>query len=330
MKVYICGSLNYDLVTFTDRIPDAGETFKANKFETHAGGKGLNQTIAVSRLLRAGQGVKVSMIGHVGDDSFAGELVGILSRNEVDTRLVTALKGVNTGVATIIVEQKTGQNRILISEGANGHTNFNDDQLEAIFPAASQSEGPYYVIFQNEIPGTIPIMRWLKQNRPESIIVYNPSPFKDVERDDWSLVDLLMVNEIEALQVLESGFGATVAADYKSKIDVDFLAGYKEVATNLQSRLISGNPSSLVVITLGEKGCVFTSKESNEAQFVEARRVEKVVDTTGAGDTFLGGVISQLCTNHSLRDSIAFATKASSISIQRSGAAESIPVYSEV
>ncbi|KAM3161522.1 Ribokinase [Lachancea thermotolerans] len=330
MKVYVCGSLNYDLVTFTDRIPDAGETFRANKFETHAGGKGLNQTIAVSKLLSADQGVKVSMIGHVGDDSFAGELIEILNRNGVDTRLVTALKGVNTGVATIIVEQRTGQNRILISEGANGHTKFDENQLEVMFPPESQGEGPFFVIFQNEIPGTISAMRWLKQNRPESVIVYNPSPFKDVERGDWSLVDLLIVNEIEALQVLESGFGAAVTADYKSKINVDFVAGYKEVAINLQSKLISGKSSSFVVITLGEKGCVFASEESQKAQFVEALRVENVIDTTGAGDTFLGGVVSQLCTNHSLRDSVAFATKASSLSIQRSGAAESIPVHSEI
>ncbi|SCU99504.1 LAME_0G03422g1_1 [Lachancea meyersii CBS 8951] len=337
-RVSVCGSLNYDLVTFTGQVPDGGETISAGKFETHAGGKGLNQTVALRRLLNEKDAVDVEMIGHVGDDAFGVQLKEILESNGVDTSKVGTLKnGVSTGVATILVEQSTGQNRILISEGANGFTKYSSAELDNIFPEL-RPDGPgnagdmdhSFVVFQNEIPATIEIMRWLAENRPYLKIAYNPSPFKEVSSSDWALVDLLVVNEIEALQVLQSALSKTEVADLMKTIENQTIDGYKQIALELRALLSKKNSWGAVVITLGKNGSVFCSHDLPEVQYKPAIQVPEVIDTTGAGDTFLGGVVSKLCTHHTLTDAVDFATKASSLGIQRSGAAESIPSYQEV
>ncbi|SCV03315.1 LANO_0G03400g1_1 [Lachancea nothofagi CBS 11611] len=331
-SVLVCGSLNYDLVTFTKRVPDAGETISARNFETHGGGKGLNQCVAISRLLPENTATEVKMLGHVGGDSFGVELKKILEDSGVDTSMVKTLDGINTGVATILVEQESGQNRILISEGANGFTKFSEPELDELFPRSSESEstGGDFVVFQNEIPGTIPIMQWIKENRPGLRIAYNPSPFREISKTDWALVDVLIVNEIEALQVLQSALNQRQLAAYEKKINEDVVEAYKQIAGQLKTIINNNKSLGAVIITLGAKGSVFTSKASSEIYYAGAYKVSKVIDTTGAGDTFLGGVISQLCTNHTLENAVQFATKASSLSIQKSGAAESIPSYSEV
>ncbi|SCU95975.1 LAFA_0G03510g1_1 [Lachancea sp. 'fantastica'] len=330
-RISVCGSLNYDLVTFTGRVPEAGETISAGRFETHAGGKGLNQTVAIRRLLDDADAAQVEIIGHVGNDAFGAQLKDLLTSNGIDTDKVRVLEdGTSTGVATILVEQNTGQNRILISEGANGRTKFSNAELEELFPRLPESSGSSFVVFQNEIPGTIEIMHWLAQNRSSLKIAYNPSPYKEISRSDWALVDLLVVNEIEAFQVLRSTLSEKEVTDLQKATQEDLVSGYKQVATQLRVLLSIENSMGAVVVTLGEKGCVFCSGESPETQYIPACSVPQVIDTTGAGDTFLGGVVSQLCTQHTLSEAVLFATRASSLSIQRSGAAESIPLHEEV
>ncbi|CEP64403.1 putative ribokinase LALA0_S11e03334g [Lachancea lanzarotensis] len=329
--ISVCGSLNFDLVTFTGRVPEAGETISAGRFETHAGGKGLNQTVAIRRLLNDKDEVDVEMIGHVGNDAFGAQLKDTLTSNDIATDKVRVLEdGTSTGVATILVEQRTGQNRILISEGANGHTKYSDSELEKIFPPLTKPSDIRFVVFQNEIPATLEIMRWLVKNRPSFKIAYNPSPYKEVTRSDWALVDLLIVNEIEALQVLQSALTEKEVIGLQQAIQKDLIGGYKQVTAELRYLLSKKNSMAAIAITLGEKGCVFCSNELPEVQHISACSVPQVIDTTGAGDTFLGGVVSQLCTSHTLPEAVLFATRASSLSIQRSGAAESIPLYQEI
>ena len=130
MGITVIGSLNYDLDTFTDRLPNAGETFRANHFETHAGGKGLNQAAAIGKLKNPSSRYSVRMIGNVGNDTFGKQLKDTLSDCGVDITHVGTYEGINTGTATILIEEKAGgQNRILIVEGANSKTIYDPKQL---------------------------------------------------------------------------------------------------------------------------------------------------------------------------------------------------------
>lgn len=329
MGITVVGSLNFDLCTYTARVPDAGETFKANSFETHAGGKGLNQTISIAKLRDPTSNYKARIIGNVGNDSFGTQLINTLKVNDVDTSAVGILENVETGVATILIEKETGQNRILITAGANGYTKYNTTQLESLFPKKCQ--GKEMVVFQQEIPDPCSIMRWLKEERPNYEIVFNPSPFQALENDsDWSLVDILVLNEIEALQVIESTLPENKITYFKAEIAKDFIEGYKILCKHFQEHMLDRTHSATVIITLGSKGALAYSKEIENVLYVPAVKGVNVVDTTGAGDTYLGALLTQLHEGKTLQDAMKFSTKASSLTVQRNGAAESMPHFNDV
>ncbi|EDO18548.1 hypothetical protein Kpol_2001p53 [Vanderwaltozyma polyspora DSM 70294] len=330
MGITIIGSLNYDLVTYTNKIPNAGETIRANLFETHTGGKGLNQTVAIAKLKHPDSNYGIKMVGNVGDDSFGKELVDILKQNNVNIDDIGILSDVKTGIATILVEQQNGgQNRILITEGANGKTDYSLEQLKSIFNNVSNNE-EQFVVLQHEIPNPISIMSLLKNNFPTYKIVFNPSPFQPLNKGDWLLIDVLIVNEIEALQIVNSVYSKDEIAKHESEINHDFVKGYTTLCEKFQKHLVNKDGLSAVIITLGSKGVLYSSKDQPIVEYQPAKSGITVVDTTGAGDTFLGAVVTQLHQQSSLKEAIDFATSASSITIQRNGAAESIPVYSEV
>ena len=351
MGITVIGSLNFDLVTYTKRIPDPGETFKADHFETHVGGKGLNQAVAIAKLRATprrreeegdeddGDGedsdYSVRLVGTVGDDFFGEQLVGFLRNHHVDTSMVTVAsdEGVKTGTATILVEEETGQNRILISEGANGLTIPDDEQLSQIFPKDLTQQGEM-VVFQHEIPDPLAIMRWIRQNRPLFKVVYNPSPFHPLPLEAWRLVDILIVNEIESRQILESvefeGKTAESMNALSVEVDSDFVTAYKHVCKTLQGNLMRQEPGVSVIITLGDKGIVYSSFGDLTVHYEPAITDVHVVDTTGAGDTFLGGLVTQLYQGAPLQKAVSFSCQASTLTIQKRGAAESIPNYSDV
>ncbi|CCE61338.1 hypothetical protein TPHA_0A02550 [Tetrapisispora phaffii CBS 4417] len=331
MGITVVGSLNYDLVTYTNRVPNAGETIRADIFETHTGGKGLNQAIAISKLRQEGSNYLVRMVGNVGQDSFGTELIDILEKNDVDCSNVGRIADVKTGIATILVEKEKGQNRILITEGANGKTIFTDSQMNQIFKV-EQANDCEFVVFQHEIPDPCSIMKWLKKHRPNHQIIFNPSPFQPLQKEDWSLIDILIVNEIEAMQIVESIYSKEEAERFAEKIKKDFIDGYKVLCQKFQQSIVNTSDNSLgaVIITLGSEGVLFLSKDHVTVGYYPACSNIEVIDTTGAGDTFLGAVVTQLYQSISLEQAMKFATTASSITIQHKGAAESIPLYNDV
>ena len=199
-------------------------------------------------------------------------------------------------------EKAGGQNRILIVEGANSKTVYNEEELRLFFPGVEQEEE--YVVFQHEIPDPISIIKWIHENRPNFQVVYNPSPFKAMPRNNWGMIDVLVVNEIEALQTVESVFDYNLVEELKKEIRTDFVGGYRKICEILHKSLINQKKSSIVVITLGSKGVLFCSHKSPQVQFVPAIKDISVVDTTGAGDTFLGGLITQLYQGKSLHTAI--------------------------
>ncbi|KAH3661253.1 hypothetical protein OGAPHI_006660 [Ogataea philodendri] len=290
------------MVTYSSRCPQGGETMQGIQFEEHLGGKGLNEAIASSRLsIHKGH---VRMWGNVGDDEHGKKMLAALHDAKVNTELVSVLKDVSSGSATIIVETDSGENRIIIIPGANGELDPTEEQLAANFKDADSSD---YVVVQNEFPGVRKVIEWLHANKPQITIVYNPSPVKadllDVEM--LQKVDILVVNEGEAQQIVNSD----------SSDDKLLLASLHKLL-----------PKTTVIITLGGRGCILQKEETVEQ--VSGVKVEKVVDTTGAGDTFLGGVVSQLYFGADLVTAVQFATAAASEVIQKKGAVESIPEYS--
>lgn len=332
MGITVIGSLNYDIVTFTDRMPQAGETIKGNTFETHAGGKGLNQTVALAKLKRDGDDYAIKMVGSVGDDTFGTQLIHLLQTNGVDVSDIRIIEKKSTGVATILVEQKNGgQNRIILTEGANGDSVYADKELRRIFEDQTEvSNEKQFVVFQNEIPDPCSIMSWIKKNNSHFQIVFNPSPFYPITKEQWSLVDVLVINEVESLQIAKAVYQKEVYFNFKTKIEKNYLEGYKEVCREFQRHLVSQTNLATVVITLGEKGAIYASRQCPDVGITPAVAGIAVVDTTAAGDTFLGALITQLHQNTDLAGAIEFATKASSISIQKPGAAESIPSFKQV
>lgn len=321
--ITVIGSLNYDLVTYTNKVPEAGETYQANSFENHLGGKGLNEALACARL---SQSKNVRMVGNVGADSFGKELKQALVDAEVDTSHVKTLEGQSSGVAVILVES-SGENRILITAGANGELKPTEAEYEAIF---EDSKAGDYVILQNEYPHTVESISWLRKHRPQINVAYNPSPFHKelISPEVLAHIDFLIVNEGEALDVALVVLSGDELDAFKSTIKSNAEKGFGELATKLQSKLHQGNVSA-VVITMGGHGSVFAAKNTQPTA-VASKKVQTVVDTTGAGDTFFGGVISQLSSGASLQEAVEFATVASSLAIQRKGAAEGIPRYEEV
>ncbi|RCK63211.1 Ribokinase [Candida viswanathii] len=321
--VTIIGSLNYDLVTFTKKVPDAGETFQAHTFETHMGGKGLNEAIAVSKLSpRHGQSIETRMIGKIGTDPFGTQLKQCLVDNGVNVEHVGTVEG-SSGVAVILVEEDSGENRILITPGSNGELKPSEEEYERYFPSDDDS----FVVLQNEYPDTVKTVEWLKKNRASVNIAYNPSPFKPewITGDLLSKIDLLIVNEGEALDVAKH-LGLLEAIPESAEDEVE---KFTALAKSLKDSINQDNVNT-VIITMGSKGCVYVSKSINAPDFIKSKKVEKVIDTTGAGDTFFGGVVLNLALGKDIKEAVQFATTASSLAIQKKGAAEGIPSYDDV
>lgn len=380
-SITIIGSLNYDLVTYTNKVPQGGETYQANSFETHVGGKGLNESIAVAKLTpknsvllssttttttTSGDGDgAIRMVGKIGDDSFGQQLKQFLIDNKVNVDHVHTVNNQTSGVAVILVEEETGENRILITLGANGELKLDEKEYESIFPKTTGSitttkegEGGYlsFVILQNEYPDTVKSINWIKSNRPQLNIAYNPSPFKSelITKELLSKIDLLIVNEGEALDVANHLLKNSHQQDLIDKINqinksnvtnstgdnhTVLVEVFLKLAIELQ-KLINPDNVQIIVITMGSKGSIYIAKNSGGCggsggsqttpQFIKSRKVEKVIDTTGAGDTFFGAIVLNLALGKLIDYAIKFATTASSLTIQKKGAAEGIPSYEEV
>lgn len=321
--ITVIGSLNYDLVTFTDKVPAGGETYKANSFENHLGGKGLNESLACARLSPAKPHIR--MVGNVGADTFGNELKKALVDADVDTQFLKTIENQSSGVAVILVE-KSGENRILISAGANGDLKPTEENYKSYF---SDSQDGDFVVLQNEYPHTLQSIDWIKSNKPTINISYNPSPFHKeyITEENLGKIDLLIVNEGEALEVASCVFKEELS-EFEATIKDDAVRGFSVLAEKLQLHLDQNNVSA-AIITMGSQGSVYASKQ-HKATFQKSQKVDKVIDTTGAGDTFFGAVVLQLSHGSTLAGAVEFATRASALAIQKKGAAEGIPTFLQV
>ncbi|MFS2197746.1 ribokinase [Pseudomonas sp. Pseusp3] len=296
-KVVVIGSLNMDLVTRAPRLPKGGETLIGQSFATVSGGKGANQAVAAARL-----GAEVSMIGCVGNDAYGEALRGALLAEQIDCQAVSTVDG-SSGVALIVVDDSS-QNSIVIVPGANGALT-----AEAIGRFDSVIQAADVLICQLEVPDAS-VGHALKRGRElGKTVILNPAPVSRPLPSDWyASIDYLIPNESEASAL--------------SGLAVDSLEAAQAAAT----RLIALGAGK-VIITLGAQGSLFA--DGQRFEHFPAPAV-KAVDTTAAGDTFVGGFAAALAAGKDEAQAIRFGQVAAALSVTRAGAQPSIPALSEV
>ncbi|XXF10482.1 ribokinase [Pseudomonas sp. D2-3] len=292
-KVVVVGSLNMDLIVRTPRFPVGGETLSGHGFATAAGGKGANQAVAAARL-----GAKVAMVGCLGDDANGAELRAGLLAEGIDCSAVATVPGVATGIATILVDD-AGQNAIVIAAGGNGEMT-----AERLADHDGLLEAADIVIAQLEVPMATVEATLARAHALGRTVILNPAPAVGPLPESWySLIDYLIPNESEA--ALLTG------------IAVDSPQSALQAAEKL---LASG--ARRVLITLGSQGVFYADGERHLHLPVEP---VVAVDTTAAGDTFVGGFAAGLAEGMPLESAIRLGQQAAALAVTRPGAQPSIP-----
>jgi len=298
MKIVVVGSLNMDLVVRMPQIPRPGETLLGGVFKTFPGGKGANQAVAAARL-----GAHVTMIGCVGGDAFGQEMRDTLTAEGIDTTHVLVHAESATGVALIQVNSK-GQNSIAVASGANFQLTSADVEK------AMQSIGKFDVLVMPlETPLETIYTASQIASRKGAKVLLNPAPAQVLEKDLLQLVDILLPNEYE----------------------VGLMTGTSQENADIRQsaeKLISLGVKNLIV-TLGNQGALFFDGKTNTDMLIPACPVQ-AVDSTAAGDCFVGALAVGLCEGKPIPAAAEFASAAAAISVTRVGAQPSLPSRDEV
>ncbi len=295
-KVCVIGSLNMDLSIMTTKMPQAGETVMGSDFQMLPGGKGLNQAIAAARL-----GSEVSLIGAIGADAFGQALQAFLQTEKLACTGLQIHPEVATGTATIILEQ--GENRIIIYPGANATVTPEVVRTQRTLVQASD-----IIVAQLEIPQASIEVAFQIAKSAQKVTIFNPAPIQKVSETLWTVVDILVVNESECQQL--TGIQVSTFGDAEQAIAKLRLLGIKQI-----------------VITLGGNGVYF--HDGKHCEFRPAQKVP-VVDTTGAGDTFIGALASAISEKMAFSQAVEYAIQASALAVTKRGAATAIPTQTEV
>ena len=293
--IFVLGSINMDLVIKTHYMPVAGETMHGNGFMTNPGGKGANQAVAVSKL-----GGNAYMVGAVGKE-FGNELISTLNEYGVKTDYVVTKANQSSGIAVIIVEN--GENRIILDSGANSKV---DSVL--VDKALTNAKNGDYLICQLEIPEETVEYAMKKAKERGMVTIFNPAPAKKVSENTLNSCDYFIVNQTET-----ELFTGIYPRDESSSL----LAGEKLKQKGIKN----------VIITLGAKGSCAVADEKYIK--IDGQKV-KVVDTTAAGDTYVGALATKLAEGEDLEKAMIFASKASALTVTKAGAQQSIPYLHEI
>jgi ribokinase len=296
-RVFVAGSINMDVVATADRHPRIGETVAGNEILYFPGGKGANQAVAAAKL-----GATTMLVGRLGMDAFGRDLKAFLAGQEIDLSLVRETPEAHTGIAIITVANS--DNTIVVIPGANALVAADD---VAAVPLAKGD----IAISQFEIP--LPaISAFFKRARSAgATTILNPAPATEVGHELLDLVDVLILNETELSLLAKRELRGS-----------DDHAQLIEAANQLRS-----DTDKIVCVTLGKRGVL--ALVDGRPLIIPGRPV-KAVDTTGAGDCFVGAVAALLAGGQPIQSALEYANVAASISVQRIGAAPSMPTMAEV
>jgi ribokinase len=294
MKAKICvvGSINIDLVARGARIPRPGETVVGKEFMTVPGGKGANQAVAVARL-----GANVIMVGRVGEDAFAEVLLSNLALNQVIMANIPRTKNISSGVALIMVDDQA-QNSILVVPGANALVSPEDVRL-----VESQIASADILLLQLEIPIETVVEAASIARRHGVKVILNPAPAANLPQQLWPLVDILIPNEHEA----------SFLADLPENDE-----NHYQAITDRLSRL----EIKTLIITLGAKGALLV--DAGKRILIPPFKVT-AVDTTAAGDAFVGGFAVALAEGRSLEEAVRWGNASGALAATKMGAQPSLP-----
>lgn len=300
-KVCVIGSMNMDLVLKVNDVPRVGETILSKSVEKIAGGKGANQAVAAKRC-----GAQVAMIAKIGKDENGQILKGILEEDNIDVKYVFEDKKEATGMAIIMVNEN-GNNSIIVVAGSN--MTINEHEIEASVEKIKESD---ILIAQFETSEEMTLKAFQKAKELGKVTILNPAPAKKINDELLKVTDIIVPNETEA-EVL-TGITVESLEDAKRAGEAFLEKGVK-----------------FAIITLGSRGAAVIGKEFCE--LVPAYKVN-AIDTTAAGDSFIGGLSSKLdfknINKETLIKAVNFGNKVSSISVQRKGAQPSIPYLKEI
>ncbi|MFD4757522.1 ribokinase [Streptomyces sp. NPDC058439] len=288
--IAVLGSTHMDLVAHVARAPERGETVTGRELRTVPGGKGADQAVAAARA-----GADVTMIGAVGDDAYGTLLRSNLEHAGVRTGLLHTAEG-PSGTAHIVVDD-TGAKSIVVIPGANGTvTGLGPGEMAAI-------AGADLLLLQLELPLSA-VLEGARVAHAQGVrTILTPSPVQPLPSELFDCVDVLIPNEHEAAALSGS-------ADPRAAAQI----------------LLGQVPA--VVITLGSKGCLYAARGGEPVLF-PAPEVT-AVDTTGAGDTFVGTLAVALGERRPVPESLAWASSAAALCVQRPGASASMPYRSEI
>ncbi|KOX21857.1 MULTISPECIES: ribokinase [unclassified Streptomyces] len=284
-SIVVLGSTNMDLVVYVPQAPALGETVTGRSFRTIPGGKGANQAVAAARA-----GAEVAMIGAVGTDGYGARLRAALEHCAVDTDLLRTVEG-PSGTAHVVVDDEGG-NAIVVVPGANGTVTSLTHGDEALIGTADS------LLLQLELPLPVVVEGATAARRLGVRTVLTPSPARPLPPELLAVTDLLVPNEHEAAAL-------TGLADPRAAAEA----------------LLRDVPE--VVVTLGAAGSLYAARGA-EPVAVPARRV-RAVDTTGAGDTFVGALAVALGEGRPAPEALVWAQTAAALSVLREGASTSMP-----
>ncbi|MEW9701387.1 ribokinase [Paenibacillus sp. SI8] len=295
-RIVVIGSLNMDIVVEAPRFPRVGETLSGDRVHFIPGGKGANQAVAAARL-----GGQTTMIGSVGDDMFGQSLIESLQKDAISTDYVKRIAGASTGVAAITLAES--DNQIVVVPGANASC-----LPEHILALESVIANHDIVLVQLEIPLETVAAACERAKKLGKTVILNPAPARKLPESLLNCVDYITPNRLE----------------------LTALTGIDASGDRLQVAMeaLLGMGPGCVITTLGEEGSACLRKDG-ELMFVPAHRVS-VVDTTGAGDAYNGGLAYALASGSSLSEAIFFASKVSAIAVTKFGAQAGMPTCDEV
>jgi ribokinase len=296
-RVFVAGSINMDVVAMAERHPGIGETVAGHAVLYFPGGKGANQAVAAAKL-----GAPTTLIGRLGTDAFGDELRAFLTVQGVDLSFVQQTSEVHTGTAVITIAN--ADNTIVVISGANA-------LVSAADVAGLAFAKDDIAVSQFEIPLPTISAFFERARTAGATTILNPAPAIDSKRELLDLVDILILNESE--------LGLLANTELR---DTDDPPLFFEAARSLQT-----GKDKTICVTLGKRGVL--ALVEGKPLIIPGHTV-KAVDTTGAGDCFVGAVAAQLAAEKSLHDALHYANAAASICVQRMGASPSMPTAADV